>query len=136
MTVDININCFSYLNTEWQIRAFLLRNVKIFKNKTIILIYLLDLRLILAARALLEHLAYFSATSCLSAFSFIIVPVEYPEWVENIYLDQNPQYRNTLLPDHGQMDLLTLSPHSAQKQKQSQKISMPCAFDILVPNFN
>ena len=81
MTVDININCFSYLNTEWQIRAFLLRNVKMFKNKTIILnaIYLLDLRLILAARALLEHLAYFSATSCLSAFSFIIVPVEYPE---------------------------------------------------------
>ena len=48
-------------------------------------LYLLDLRLVLAARALLEHLAYFSATSCLSAFSFIMVPVEYPV----IYLDQN-----------------------------------------------
>ena len=47
--------------------------------------YLLDLRLMLAARALLEHLAYFSATSCLSAFSFIIVPVEYPE-VGKIYI--------------------------------------------------
>lgn len=91
MAVDININCFSYLNTEWQIRAFLPRNVKITQKRITNILhkmhstYLLDLRLMLAARALLEHLAYFSATSCLSAFSFIIVPVEYPE-VGKIYI--------------------------------------------------
>ena len=33
MAVDININCFSYLNTEWQIRAFLPRNVKITQKR-------------------------------------------------------------------------------------------------------
>ena len=80
--------------------------------------YLLDLRLMLAARALLEHLAYFSATSCLSAFSFIIVPVEYPEVGENIYLDQ--KYRNTLLLDHGQMDLLTLSTLSTKTKAENK----------------
>ena len=82
--------------------------------------YLLDLRLMLAARALLEHLAYFSATSCLSAFSFIIVPVEYPEVGKNIYLDQNPRYRNTLLLDHGQMDLLTLATLSTKTKAENK----------------
>ena len=111
---------------EWLLE--LLVGAKTSKLQILNGLYLLDLRLVLAARALLEHLAYFSATSCLSAFSFIMVPVEYPA----IYLDQNTP--NTEIHYYQTMSRWTYadSLSTLSRKTKAEKINMPCAFDISV----